>query len=149
MRSQLQGSKGGRGRCWTVPRLWSHSYLRGRHEVCGWKQLIGLGGHCAPSERNLSLVVEAVLSGLRGWRRPLEKKAVSLWDQQRAHSLIIHMYLGGIAYYISELSFFLLKNVFIISYSQVISRSGCLIKEAPEFENTEEGYPCSVWWRLC
>lgn len=30
------------------------------------KQLIGLGGHCALSERNLSLVVEAVLSGPRG-----------------------------------------------------------------------------------
>ena len=51
--------------------------------------------------------------------------------------MIVHLYLERIASCILR-SVVFLKGIFVISYSQGISRSGCLMKEPPTFENREE-----------
>lgn len=155
--SQLQSRWQGWEKHWTFLaselEVWAFLVWGARwHEVCRWKQFIGLGGHWVHSERNFSLVIEADLSGLKEKSEDLKTpfwEESCLWVRE-VHGLWSFTYIWkGLHLAFSELLFIYLNSTFVFSYRQVVSRSGCLMKEPPTFENTEEGWLCFVWLRLC
>lgn len=160
------GDKRCLGRCWTVPRMWggncSHSYLRGK-VTSGlrmktvhwpWRSLSKRWEEFQSSGRGTSQWAEKQKRGIEG------RAWTTLWEQscwsrskQSAPSLIIHLYLERTDRALHSQRFvffsFFLKDIFEISCSQVISWSGCSIKEPSIWKYRRWISLFCVWFRLC
>lgn len=132
--SQLQSRWQGWEKRWTFLaselEVWAFLVWGARwHEVCRWKQFIGLGGHWVHSERNFSLVIEADLNGLKEKSEDLK---TPFWEESCLWVSEVHS-LWSFTYIIY------LNSTFVFPYSQVVSRSGCLMKEPPNFWKYRRG----------